>query len=47
MLESRKDAVAHEISELESQLGTIRQTLAGLKKQLYARFGGNINLEEN
>ena len=36
-----------EISELESQLGTIRQTLAGLKKQLYARFGGNINLEEN
>jgi len=47
LLESRKDAVADEISELESQLGTIRQTLAGLKKQLYARFGGNINLEEN
>ena len=30
----------------ERQYATIKDTLAGLKKQLYSRFGGNINLEE-
>jgi len=46
LLESRKENVAEEISQLESQLGSIQDTLSALKKQLYGRFGGNINLEE-
>jgi len=46
LLESRKDKISAEVAELEAQVGGIQDTLGGLKKQLYARFGGNINLEE-
>ena len=46
LLESQKDRIQEEIKGVEGELATIRETLAGLKKQLYGRFGGNINLEE-
>ena len=46
LLESQKDRVEAEIKGVEGELATIKDTLAGLKKQLYSRFGGNINLEE-
>jgi len=45
LLESRKDKLAEEMTELEAKVGTIHDTLAKLKTQLYKRFGGNINLE--
>ena len=32
---------------IEEELGNIRDSLAKLKKQLYTKFGSNINLEEN
>ena len=46
LLEKQKDAVAKEMSGIDEELASIRDTLAKLKKQLYAKFGSNINLEE-
>ncbi|KAK4184733.1 Prefoldin subunit-domain-containing protein [Podospora australis] len=37
--------VEQEIEELEDKMGTIREEMAGLKIDLYARFGKTINLE--
>jgi len=34
------------MSGIDEELASIRDTLAKLKKQLYAKFGSNINLEE-
>ena len=45
-LESQKDSVAAEMKTIEDELSRIRGTLAELKKKLYAKFGGNIHLEE-
>ena len=47
LLEAQKQVVQDEASALEEELGSIRSTLATLKKQLYGRFGSNINLEES
>ena len=46
LLEEQKAKVDEEIETLKKELGGINDTLGNLKKQLYARFGGNINLEE-
>ena len=46
LLESQKDSVAGEMKTIEDELSRIRGTLAELKKKLYAKFGSNINLEE-
>ncbi|KAL1524475.1 hypothetical protein AB1Y20_019369 [Prymnesium parvum] len=46
LLEGQKAAVDKEIDVLKKELDGINDTLASLKKQLYARFGNNINLEE-
>merc|ERR1711998_479851 len=46
LLEEQKGKVDEEIEGLKSELDGINETLASLKKQLYARFGKNINLEE-
>ncbi|KAL3914221.1 MAG: hypothetical protein SGPRY_007699 [Prymnesium sp.] len=46
LLEAQKAQVDEEIETLKKELGGITDTLALLKKQLYARFGNNINLEE-
>jgi prefoldin subunit 4 len=46
LLESRKEKISQEVADLEAQVGAIQETLGSLKKQLYGRFGGNINLEE-
>ena len=47
LLESQKQAVEDEANVLEEELSSIQNTLADLKKQLYGRFGSNINLEES
>uniref|UniRef100_A0A6T8A4P7 Prefoldin subunit 4 n=1 Tax=Prymnesium polylepis TaxID=72548 RepID=A0A6T8A4P7_9EUKA len=46
LLEEQKAKVDEEVETLKKELGGINDTLTNLKKQLYARFGGNINLEE-
>ena len=46
LLESQKDSAAAEMKTIEDELSRIRGTLAELKKKLYAKFGSNINLEE-
>lgn len=45
MLGTSGTRVEEEISELEDNLGTIRQEMTQLKVELYARFGRTINLE--
>jgi prefoldin subunit 4 len=37
--------VEEDITELEDKLETIREEMAQLKVELYARFGKSINLE--
>ena len=46
LLETRKEKASAEIADFHVEIGSIEETLATLKKQLYSRFGGNINLEE-
>ncbi|VDN10752.1 unnamed protein product, partial [Dibothriocephalus latus] len=45
-VESEKQALKERIVTLESELSTCRSTMATLKKELYAKFGDNINLED-
>ncbi|KAJ8391333.1 hypothetical protein AAFF_G00091200 [Aldrovandia affinis] len=45
MLETAKDGLKEEIQTLEGRVTSIKEVLAGLKVQLYAKFGNNINLE--
>ncbi|XP_056130062.1 prefoldin subunit 4 [Lampris incognitus] len=45
MLEAAKEALEHEIRDLEEKVSAIQQVLSDLKVQLYAKFGNNINLE--
>ncbi|KAH3666139.1 hypothetical protein OGAPHI_004328 [Ogataea philodendri] len=45
-LEKDQELLDSKISESESQIDTIDQELASLKKQLYAKFGNAINLEK-
>lgn len=45
MLETATTRMDEETSELEDKLGVIREEMKGLKVQLYARFGKQINLE--
>ena len=47
LLEKQKEGIQDEASALEDELNGIQNTLATLKKQLYGRFGSNINLEES
>lgn len=46
LLGTRKEKASAEIADFHVEIGSIEETLATLKKQLYSRFGGNINLEE-
>lgn len=46
MLEKAKEATKHGMEELEKQAAEHKKTLQDLKVQLYAKFGTNINLEE-
>ena len=46
LLDQQKDKLTDEMKVIEDELSGIRNTLAGLKTQLYARFGTSINLEE-
>jgi hypothetical protein len=45
-LEADKEAKEEEVRAVEVELASIRGRLSELKKSLYARFGKNINLEE-
>uniref|UniRef100_A0A8C5QX92 Prefoldin subunit 4 n=1 Tax=Leptobrachium leishanense TaxID=445787 RepID=A0A8C5QX92_9ANUR len=45
MLENAKRVLEEDMEGLESRVASILQVLAGLKVQLYAKFGNNINLE--
>ncbi|EHB11562.1 Prefoldin subunit 4 [Heterocephalus glaber] len=45
MLEEAKKKLQEEIDALESRRESIRQVVADLKVQLYAKFGSTINLE--
>ena len=47
LLDSRKEKTEADSKAVEDEIATIKGTLAQLKKQLYGRFGKNINLEEN
>ncbi|BHF69584.1 Prefoldin subunit 4 [Sparganum proliferum] len=45
-VESAKQAIKERIVTLESELAVCRSTMATLKKELYLKFGDNINLED-
>lgn len=46
MLEKAKEATRKDMEALEKRAGEHKKTLQDLKVQLYAKFGTNINLEE-
>ena len=45
MIEKAKETTKDEIKALESQAEGHKKVLQGLKVELYAKFGTNINLE--
>jgi prefoldin subunit 4 len=45
MLETATERLEEDTSDIEEKLSTIRDEMKGLKVQLYARFGKQINLE--
>lgn len=45
LVEGAKQKTQGEIDDIEGQCKDIKETLTGLKAQLYAKFGTNINLE--
>ncbi|XP_022082282.1 prefoldin subunit 4-like [Acanthaster planci] len=45
LMERAKSEKEEEIADLERNCESIKETLADLKAQLYAKFGNNINLE--
>ena len=45
LMERAKSEKEEEIGALEKDCESIKETLAELKAQLYAKFGNNINLE--
>ncbi|KAG5282680.1 hypothetical protein AALO_G00058690 [Alosa alosa] len=45
MLETAKEGLKEEVKVLEGRVSSIQEVLGGLKVQLYAKFGNNINLE--
>jgi len=47
LIEKQKEELQGEISELETEVESLKKTLADLKVQLYSKFGNNINLEED
>ena len=47
MLEQAKEIAGGEITKLQADIETISEVLKNLKVQLYAKFGDNINLEED
>jgi len=44
-LERAKESLNGEIAVLDGRCVEYKDTLSGLKAQLYAKFGNNINLE--
>lgn len=46
MLEKAKQSTREQMENLEKQAAEYKKTLQDLKVQLYAKFGTNINLEE-
>ena len=47
MLEQAKEIANEDITKLQADIETIQEVLKNLKVQLYAKFGDNINLEED
>ena len=47
LIEKQKEELQGEINELETEVESLKKTLADLKVQLYSKFGNNINLEED
>ena len=47
MLEQAKEIANADITKLQADIETIQEVLKNLKVQLYAKFGDNINLEED
>ncbi len=45
-IEEEKTQTKERLVTLESTLGDCKATMATLKKELYAKFGDNINLED-
>lgn len=45
MLAASTERIDEQVLELEEELTTIREEMAALKVDLYARFGRSINLE--
>lgn len=46
-LEKKKEQVEEQINALQNKIKSVQDILTDLKKQLYAKFGNKINLEEN
>ena len=46
-IDQSKEEIEKEIAELDKQIATHTQDLKSLKVKLYAKFGNNINLEED
>ncbi|VDL63292.1 unnamed protein product [Hymenolepis diminuta] len=46
-IELQKKMLKERLITLESELGDCKATMSTLKKELYAKFGDNINLEES
>ena len=47
MLEQAKELASEDITRLQGEIEAIEGILKNLKVQLYAKFGDNINLEED
>ena len=47
MLEQAKGIASEDITRLQADIEAIQDILKNLKVQLYAKFGDNINLEED
>ncbi|VDD81454.1 unnamed protein product [Mesocestoides corti] len=45
-IDEQKKQLKERLVTLESELGDCKATMATLKKELYAKFGDNINLED-
>lgn len=46
-IDSKKETIENEVRELDTQMQQHKGELKDLKVKLYAKFGTNINLEED
>ena len=45
-IDSKKDQIERDIQQMDEQADSLKKGLQELKVKLYAKFGNNINLEE-